>query len=76
MSMFSGNMCLIMPYPTPPLPSDHVDGAVHRPARPPHGRHSGAGGGGQLPAAQPHRRADGGHVAHHEGGRDDPLRPA
>lgn len=56
--------------------SDNLDGAVHLQTRGAQRRHRLSGGGGQLPAAEPHRSADGRHMGHHEGRRGDILRPA
>lgn len=58
------------------LPPDNMDRTVSVPSRASDRCHSGSGVRSQLPAAQPHRRSDGWHVAHHEGRRGDVLRSA
>lgn len=60
-----------------PAPSSaNMDRALDQSSRGSDRRLSGSGVSGQLPAAQPHRRSDGRHVAHHECRRGDALRSA
>lgn len=56
--------------------SADLDRLRHRQAR--GSRHGlpGSGGGGQLPASEPHRGPDGRHLDRHEDGRGDLLRSA
>lgn len=60
----------------PPSSSDHLDGSVRQPGRQHPARRGPAGGGGQLPAPQPHRRPDLRPVDGHPVGGPGLLRPA